>query len=62
MTKKKRRNKKSNPNKCLTCDHKNHGVNVVKEHGWCYMCKDAPTAVCYQHTLRQEKNVFMGLF
>jgi hypothetical protein len=36
-----------NPNNCQTCDHK-----CNPQGGWCYMFRDEPKDICYQHTFR----------
>ena len=39
----------ANPNNCATCDHKKQAGE-----GWCYMFRDEPKDVCFQHTGRSE--------
>lgn len=36
-----------NPNNCEMCDHKKN-----PDGGHCYMFKDEPDKICYQHTAR----------
>lgn len=42
----------TNPNNCETCDHKKN-----PDGGHCYMFRDAPTEVCYVHTMRDAHNI-----
>ena len=43
---------RTNPNNCAACDHKMH-----PDGGWCYMFRNEPTDVCYQHTARYARLV-----
>lgn len=41
-----------NPNNCETCDHIHR-----PDGGHCYMFRDPPTEVCYQHTKRRLRSI-----
>ncbi len=46
----------TNPNNCGTCNHAK-----TPDGGWCYMFRDEPKEVCYQHTGRTERESLISL-